>query len=114
MPVVASTVNCCVTIFCLFCCQYSFYSEKHRRCEMAVLELYEGKEQNNATAFSSLSPPPNPLVLRQSYIFPVPVQRMASTVTEKGITNKNLISESKEREGGGLGGGSPQDIIDLY
>ena len=60
---------------------------------MAVLELYEGKEQHNATAFSSLSPPPNPLVLRQSYIFPVPVQRMASTVTEKGITNKNLISK---------------------
>ena len=73
------------------CVQYSFYSEKHRRYEMAVLELYEGKEQSNSTAFSSFSPPANPLVLRQSYIFPVPINRMASTVTEKGITNKNLI-----------------------
>ncbi|KAK7496801.1 hypothetical protein BaRGS_00012010 [Batillaria attramentaria] len=70
---------------------YSFYSEKHRRCEMAVLELYEGKEQSNATAFSSLTPPPSPLVLRQSYIIPVSLFTMSSTVTEKGITNKNLI-----------------------
>ncbi|XP_076472635.1 ER membrane protein complex subunit 1-like [Babylonia areolata] len=74
---------------------YSFYSEKHRRYEMAVLELYEGKEQSNSTAFSSLSPPPNPLVLRQSYIFPVPIHCLASSVTEKGITNKNLIMALK-------------------
>ncbi|KAL8578229.1 hypothetical protein ACOMHN_040990 [Nucella lapillus] len=40
---------------------YSFYSEKHRRYEMA------------------------------SYIFPVPIHCMASSVTEKGITNKNII-----------------------
>ncbi|KAK7093213.1 ER membrane protein complex subunit 1-like [Littorina saxatilis] len=70
---------------------YSFYSEKHRRCEVAVLELYEGKEQSNATAFSSLTPPFSPLVLRQSYIFPVPIARMFPTITEKGITSKNLI-----------------------
>lgn len=60
---------------------------------MAVLELYEGKEQNNATAFSSLNPPLNPLVMRQSYIFPMPIYTMSSTVTEKGITNKNIISK---------------------
>ncbi|KAK2174177.1 hypothetical protein NP493_820g01017 [Ridgeia piscesae] len=49
---------------------YSYWNEKNRRTEMAVLELYEGKKQSNATTFSSLDPPPSPLVMRQSYIFP--------------------------------------------
>ncbi|ESP01145.1 hypothetical protein LOTGIDRAFT_238345, partial [Lottia gigantea] len=70
---------------------YSYFSEKHRRHELAVLEMYEGKEQSNSTAFSSLSPPPQPLVLRQSYIFSSPLYSMSTTVTEKGLTNKNII-----------------------
>ncbi|KAK0061557.1 ER membrane protein complex subunit 1 [Biomphalaria pfeifferi] len=70
---------------------YSYFNEKHRRSEIGVLELYEGKEQSNSTAFSSFYPPPPPLVLRQSYIFPVPIYAMEATVTEKGITSKNII-----------------------
>ncbi|CAL1543686.1 unnamed protein product [Lymnaea stagnalis] len=70
---------------------YFYYNEKHRRHEMGVLELYEGKEQSNSTAFSSFSPPPPPLVLRQSYIFREPLYAMEATVTEKGIASKNII-----------------------
>merc|ERR1719483_870161 len=70
---------------------YSYFNDRHRRNEMAVLEMYEGKEQSNSTAFSSFSPPNPPLVLRQSYIFPEPAYAMEATVTEKGITSKNII-----------------------
>ncbi|XP_059178557.1 ER membrane protein complex subunit 1-like [Physella acuta] len=74
---------------------YSYYNEKHRRSEIGVLELYEGKEQSNSTAFSSFSPPPPPLVLRQSYIFPAPIYAMEATVTEKGIASKNIMMSLK-------------------
>ena len=63
-----------------------------RRNEIAVLELYEGKKQSNATAFSSLAPPPNPITMRQAYIFSGHVNAMAATITEKGITNKHVLS----------------------
>ena len=61
--------------------------------EFAVLELYEGSKQSNATAFSSLLPPPLPIVMRQSYIFPGHISAMAATITEKGISSKHLLSE---------------------
>ncbi|RUS77416.1 hypothetical protein EGW08_014819, partial [Elysia chlorotica] len=70
---------------------YTYFNEKHRRNEVGVLELYEGRQQSNSTAFSSFSPPPPPLVMRQAYIFPEPIYAMASTVTEKGITSKSII-----------------------
>nr|XP_022343072.1 ER membrane protein complex subunit 1-like isoform X1 [Crassostrea virginica] len=70
---------------------YNYYNQKSRRHEMAVLELYEGKEQSNSTAFSSFSSPRQPLVLRQSYIMPLFISTMATTITEKGITSKQLI-----------------------
>jgi len=73
--------------------QYDYWNQRHRRTEIAVLELYEGKKQNNATAFSSLYPPPIPLVLRQAYIISAHVSTMAVTITEKGITNKHLLCE---------------------
>ncbi|XP_065936544.1 ER membrane protein complex subunit 1 isoform X2 [Magallana gigas] len=70
---------------------YNYFNQKSRRLEMAVLELYEGKEQSNSTAFSSFSSPRQPLVLRQSYIMPLFISTMATTVTEKGITSKQII-----------------------
>ncbi|XP_056008838.1 ER membrane protein complex subunit 1-like isoform X2 [Ostrea edulis] len=70
---------------------YSYFSQKSRRHEMAVLELYEGKDQSNSSAFSSFSSPRQPLVLRQSYIMPLYISTMATTITEKGITSKQLI-----------------------
>ena len=73
--------------------QYSFWNQKHRRVELVVLEMYEGNRQSNSTAFSSFHPPPPPIVMRQAYIFPGHISAMATTVTEKGITNKELLCE---------------------
>lgn len=70
---------------------YSFFNVKTRRPEMGVLEMYEGKEQHNSTAFSSFSAPTMPLVLRQSFVFPMPMYTMATSITEKGITSKDII-----------------------
>ncbi|XP_062611133.1 ER membrane protein complex subunit 1-like isoform X1 [Saccostrea cucullata] len=70
---------------------YNYFSQKSRRHEIAVLELYEGKDQTNSSAFSSFSSPRQPLVLRQSYIMPLYISTMATTITEKGITSKQLI-----------------------
>ncbi|XP_064611751.1 ER membrane protein complex subunit 1-like [Liolophura sinensis] len=70
---------------------YNYWNQKNRRIEMSVLELFEGKEQSNSTSFSSYNPPPQPLILRQSYIFSSPISTMAATITEKGITNRNVL-----------------------
>lgn len=70
---------------------YSFYNEKVRRYEVATVELYEGKTQANSTVWSSLSSPPLPLVERQIYIIPAQVATMRETITEKGITNKDVL-----------------------
>ena len=75
----------------LYFFQYNYYNMKQRRHEMAVLEMFEGKEQSNATSFSSFTAPAQPLVMRQSFIFPMPLYTIASTLTEKGITSKNII-----------------------
>ncbi|XP_052284794.1 ER membrane protein complex subunit 1-like isoform X1 [Dreissena polymorpha] len=70
---------------------YAYYNQKQLRHEMAALELYEGKEQSNMTAFSSLTAPTEPLVLRQAYVFPLPIFTMATSITEKGITSKDIL-----------------------
>ena len=58
-----------------------------------MIELYEGRHQSNATAFSSFSPPPPPMVVRQSYIINAHVTAMHPSVTEKGLTSKQVISK---------------------
>ncbi|XP_069121270.1 ER membrane protein complex subunit 1-like [Argopecten irradians] len=70
---------------------YDYFNQKARRHEIAVIELFEGKEQGNSTAFSSFTAPMEPLVLRQSYIMPVHITAMDVTVTEKGITSRSLL-----------------------
>ncbi|XP_052082314.1 ER membrane protein complex subunit 1-like isoform X2 [Mytilus californianus] len=70
---------------------YDYYNQKSRRKEVSVLELFEGKEQSNSTAFSSHTAPHEPLVLRQSFILPMPIYTMATTITEKGITSKSVL-----------------------
>ncbi|XP_064629026.1 ER membrane protein complex subunit 1-like isoform X2 [Lineus longissimus] len=70
---------------------YNYWNQGKRRNEITVLELYEGNKQSNATTFSSLSPPPTPLVMRQSYIFPTSLTTMSVTITEKGISNKHIM-----------------------
>ena len=71
---------------------YTYYNEKSRRAELGSLELFEGKTQSNATVFSSLRNTVSPLVERQSYVLgPSYVTALKDTVTEKGITTKNLL-----------------------
>lgn len=59
----------------------------------ATIELYEGKTQANSTVWSSLNAPPMPMVERQSYIIPTGVTAMRETITERGITNKDVLSK---------------------
>lgn len=73
--------------------QYQYWNTKARRNEFTVLELYEGTEQYNATAFSSLDRPILPQVLQQSYIFPSAISAMEATITERGITSRHLLSK---------------------
>ncbi|XP_063001103.1 ER membrane protein complex subunit 1 [Elgaria multicarinata webbii] len=70
---------------------YQYWNAKARRNEFTVLELYEGTEQYNATAFSSLDRPLLPQVLQQSYIFPSAISAMEVTITERGITTRHLL-----------------------
>lgn len=74
--------------------QYNYFNVKQRRHEMAALEMYEGKNQSNATVFSSFTAPKQPLVMRQSFIFPLPMYTMTTTITEKGITTKDILGMS--------------------
>ncbi|XP_062889253.1 ER membrane protein complex subunit 1 [Mobula hypostoma] len=70
---------------------YKYWNTKSRRNEMTVLELYEGTEQYNSTAFSSLDRPFSPIIFQQSYIFPSAISLVESTITEKGITSRHLL-----------------------
>lgn len=47
-------------------------------------------------AFSSVLNPIQPMVERQSYILPASVEAMKETITEKGITNKHILSASEK------------------
>lgn len=47
----------------------------------------------NSTVWSSLHSPPFPLVERQTYIIPTSVAALRETITEKGISNKDVLSE---------------------
>lgn len=61
----------------------------------ASVELYEGKTQANSTIWSSLDAPQLPMVEKQSYIVPANIVSLKETITEKGITNKHVLSNVK-------------------
>lgn len=63
--------------------------------QKASVELYEGKSQANSTVWSSLDAPQLPMIERQSYIIPANVVNLKETITEKGITNKHVLSKFK-------------------
>lgn len=64
------------------------WSERSRRAEMVVLDLYEGGYQTDAERFSAYAPTLSPpLVLRQSYIF-------AQTPTALGVSNTGCCHHS--------------------
>lgn len=83
-----------VLFFLLHSSQYSFYNEKLRRNEIASIELYEGSEQVNSTAFSSMGRDllALPIAEQQSFIFPTGIGIMSDTETQKGITTKHILS----------------------
>ncbi|KAJ6219092.1 hypothetical protein RDWZM_004904 [Blomia tropicalis] len=72
---------------------YSYYNEKLRRNEVSSIELFEGFEQVNGTAFSSIGRNllALPIVEQQSFIFPTGIGIMTDTETQKGITNKHIL-----------------------
>ena len=71
---------------------YSYWNQRYRRNEIASIELYEGKTQSNTTSFSSLDLPlVSPMVERQAFIFPSNIQALGVSLTEKGISNKDLL-----------------------
>jgi len=76
---------------------YSYFNDKARRTELVSLEMYEGKEQANATIFSSIDNMVVPLVERQAYILPISdVVAIEETITGKGITSKHLLVASSQ------------------
>jgi len=76
---------------------YSYFNDKARRTELVSLEMYEGKEQGNATIFSSIENTVVPLVERQAYILPLSdVMAIEETITSKGITTKHLLVASSK------------------
>ncbi|KAK6736630.1 hypothetical protein RB195_019370 [Necator americanus] len=71
---------------------YSYWSEKGRRTEIGVLELYEGSEQSNKDRFDSFAPTKQPPeVVSQSFIYAQGIEAMAVSETEKGLTTRSLL-----------------------
>ncbi|CAK1541268.1 unnamed protein product [Leptosia nina] len=75
------------------CLAYLYRSDKHRRLEIATMELYEGNERwlPAGTQFSSFGCARAPSVERQAYIVPASLTALAFTSTEKAITDTHLL-----------------------
>jgi len=72
---------------------YTYYNIKARRTEVSTLEMFEGVNQVNSTAFSSLtrSHIKPKLIEHKTFIFPSGINAMVDTTTLRGMTNKHLI-----------------------
>ncbi|KAM3959763.1 ER membrane protein complex subunit 1 [Aphomia sociella] len=72
---------------------YVYYSDKHRRHEIATIELYEGKQRwlPAGAAFSSLAGDRAPSVERQAYILPAAPLAAAVTVTERSLADRHVL-----------------------
>ncbi|CAI4231788.1 unnamed protein product [Auanema sp. JU1783] len=71
---------------------YSYWSEKSRRTELGVIELYEGEELTNQEKFDSFVPTKRaPEVNAQSYVYTHGVDAMGVTETEQGLTTKSIL-----------------------
>lgn len=57
--------------------------------------LFEGASQYNYSTFSSFDPI-EPIVQSKAYILPYGVNALQVTITEKGITSRDIISKSKQ------------------
>uniref|UniRef100_F1KV51 ER membrane protein complex subunit 1 n=1 Tax=Ascaris suum TaxID=6253 RepID=F1KV51_ASCSU len=72
---------------------YSYWNEKNRRMEIAVIELYEGSEQTDELRFNSLTPTLPPVVhaISRAYIFPQGISALGVTETEQGLSTRSLL-----------------------
>ncbi|PRP82514.1 hypothetical protein PROFUN_10084 [Planoprotostelium fungivorum] len=74
---------------------FTYFNLRHNRHEVSVVELFEQKldwkeVDSNRTKFSSYQHA-KPAVLQQTYILPVGISDITSTITVKGITPKQLL-----------------------
>lgn len=69
---------------------YSYYNIKYRRFEVTSVEIFEGSSQFNSTTFSSLDDI-KPVFYSKSYVVQRAFNSMQVTLTEKGITTKDVI-----------------------
>ncbi|GMR36343.1 hypothetical protein PMAYCL1PPCAC_06538, partial [Pristionchus mayeri] len=71
---------------------YSYWSEKSRRTELGILELYEGDELPESNVFDSLIPTLHqPTAIVASYIFSQGIEAMGVSETEQGATTRSLV-----------------------
>ncbi|XP_075975796.1 ER membrane protein complex subunit 1-like isoform X2 [Anticarsia gemmatalis] len=72
---------------------YLYYNDKHRRTEIATMELYEGKQRwlGAGAAFSSLEAWRAPSVWRHAYVLPASPSAAATTTTERSLTDKHVL-----------------------
>uniref|UniRef100_A0A9J2Q256 ER membrane protein complex subunit 1 n=1 Tax=Ascaris lumbricoides TaxID=6252 RepID=A0A9J2Q256_ASCLU len=89
-PVVAGPVH---LVQCENWLTYSYWNEKNRRMEIAVIELYEGSEQTDELRFNSLTPTLPPVVhaISRAYIFPQGISALGVTETEQGLSTRSLL-----------------------
>ncbi|CAJ0577870.1 unnamed protein product, partial [Mesorhabditis spiculigera] len=71
---------------------YAYWTEKGRRTEIGILELFEGDEQQHVETFDSEEPLKRPLHVEQaSFIFSQGISSMAVTETEQGASNRAIL-----------------------
>ncbi|CAO4367949.1 unnamed protein product [Caenorhabditis nigoni] len=73
---------------------YTYWSEKGRRTELGIIELYEGSEENytqQETFDSKIVQKLPPVVAQQSYIYAQGVDAMSVSETEQGLTTRSIL-----------------------
>ncbi|CAB3411059.1 unnamed protein product [Caenorhabditis bovis] len=72
---------------------FSHWSEKHRRTELGIIELYEASNQQSMKeAFDSKLPTKKPpVVIANSYIYSQEIDAMSVSETEQGLTTKSIL-----------------------
>lgn len=70
----------------------SYWNDKARRTEIGVIELFEGLQQVNSSAFGSLSASEkSPMTLAQTYIFSQGISTISTTQTMQGLTSRSIL-----------------------
>ncbi|CAL2035031.1 unnamed protein product [Caenorhabditis brenneri] len=73
---------------------YSYWSDKGRRTELGIIELYEGTEEQHTQKElfdSKVGQKLPPVVTQQSYIYAQGVDAMSVSETEQGLTTRSLL-----------------------